>query len=243
MTDFETKPRADGAPIISGSYSTTVSTRLDFSLVRKSFSVLAPAVKDALEAKGLTVMFAADFLRISGPCEAHLPPYRMDEEIWGELKSHGYKLRDVIPVEVRNVFSGGQHGRNQARMYMYPEFTTDFSTPEPLFVAKGEGGHVLLSKVGEFARAHPSGLPDFDQIVQCLIEPEYESQRWAPRMSDMRGLVGSAHLTGPGQPAITYLADSMVAMVDGDGGVEPILLPNADGKPRFVATWAELIRR
>lgn len=241
MTDFETRPMSDGAPIISGIYPTTVSARLDFSLGRKGFSVLAPAVKNALEAAGLTVMFAADSLRIAGPCDAHLPAYRMDEEIWYELKSHGYKLGDVTPIEVRNVFSGGQHGRNQARMYMYPEFNTGSFIFEPLFVAKGVGGHMLLSKVGEFAKAHPSGTPDFDQIVQCLIEPKYESQRWAPRMSDTRGLVGSAYLTGLGQPDITYLADSMVAMVEGDRGVEPIFLPNADGKPRFVATWAELI--
>lgn len=222
------------APMIGGTYPATASVSLEVSAGRRDFSVLAPAVTEALQAVGLSARVGDGFLTIAGRHEAQLPAYRMDEEIWCELKSHGYKLGDVTPIAVRNVFSGGQHGRNQARMYMYEGLS--------LFVAKGVGGQMLLSTVGEYARAHPSGPPDFDQIVQCLIEPKYESQRWAPLMSNARGFVGRALFTGQGVPDITYFADSMVAIVEGDGAVEPVFLPNADGKPRFVATWAELIR-
>jgi len=221
--------------MICGTYPTMASVRLDISAGKKNFPFLAPVVTEALEAAGLTVNVGDGHLTIAGRHEAQLPAYRMDENIWNALITQGYGLASVTPVRVRNVFSGGQHSGGRARIYIYEELS--------LFVAKGEGSDTLMEKVRNFARENSySSTPNFDQIVACLQKPEFKSQIWAPLMSDTRDLVGNACFTGQNIPDITYFADSMVAMISGEEGVKYISIPNADGKPRSVAAWAELIR-
>lgn len=219
--------------MIGGTYPAMASVRLDVSAGRKDISFLAPMVTEALEAAGLSVVFDADSLCIAAPCKALLPAYRMDEAIWTELTGQGYELASVTPVRVRNVFSGGQHSGRRARMYMYEE--------PLLFVARGEGSDALMEKVRSFARENSyTSTPNFNQIVACLQKPEFRSQRWAPLMSDTRGLVGRACFSRQGVPDITYFADSMVAMIAGDTGLEYLSIPNADGNPRHVETWEQL---
>lgn len=220
------------APMIGGRYPTMASFRLEVSAGRRDFFVLAPVVTEALQAVGLSARVGDGFLTIAGRHEAQLPAYRMDDAIWYELISKGYKLASVTPVLVRNVFSGGQHGGGKPRMYMYEGI--------PLFVAKGEGSDALMDKVRRFAQEYPCSTPDIDQIVMRLQEPEYISQRWAPLMSDTRDLVGRALFTGQDVPDITYFADSMVAMIVGDEGLEYIPISNADRNPRYVKTWKQL---
>lgn len=222
------------APIIGGTYPAVASVRLDVSAGKGDFSVLSPAVTQALERAGLSVTVYDQSLFIAGDYEARLPAYHMDRAIWDELIRQGYELTSVAPIQVRNVFSGGQHGAGRARMYMYEGLK--------VFVAKGEGSDTLMDKVRRFAQEYPYSPPDIDQIVMRLQEPEYTSQRWAPLMRDTRDIVGRALFSGQGVPDITYFADSMVAMIAGDNGFEYIPILNADGNPRYVATWAELIR-
>lgn len=219
-------------PIIGVTYPSTASVSLEVFAGRKDFSVLAPAVTQALEAAGLSVTVYDQSLSIVGGYEARLPAYHMDRAIWNELTHQGYELASVAPVRVRNVFSGGQHGGGRARMYMYEGLK--------VFVAKGEGSDTLMDKVRIFARDYPYSPPDIDQIVMRLQKPEHKSQRWAPLMSDTRDIVGRALFTGQGVSDITYFADSMVAMIAGDNGFEYIPIPNADGKPRYVETWEQL---
>lgn len=219
-------------PMIGGTYPAMASVRLDVSAGKRDFPVLAPAMTHALETAGLSVTVYDQSLSIAADYEAQLPAYRMDDAIWNKLTRQGYKLASVAPVGVRNVFSGGQHGAGRARMYMYEELS--------LFVAKGEGSDTLMDKVRRFAQEYPYSPPDIDQIVARLQEPEYKSQRWAPLMSDTRGIVGGALFTGQGVSGITYFADSMVAMRAGNEGLEYIPIPNADGNPRYVETWKQL---
>lgn len=221
------------APMIGGRYPAMASVRLEVSAGKRDFSVLAPAVTEALKRAGLSVTVYEQSFSIAGDYEARLPEYRMDDAIWDELTDQGYKLASVTPVRVRNVFSGGQHGARRPRMYMYEELGA--------FVAKGEGSGTLMEKIRRFAQECPCSNPDIDQIVKHLQEPEYKSQRWAPLMMDTRDIVGRALFSGQGVPDITYFADSMVAMIEGDGRLEYVDIPNADGNPRYVATWAELI--
>lgn len=242
MTKFETEPFSDGLPIIRGTYPATASAYMQVVAGGRDFSLLAPAVAKALEDAGLSVRVAHGSLTISGKHEAQLPEYRMDENIWRELVRQGYKQCHVTPIAVRNIYSGGQHGKGKARIYMYPEFTDGTLTIEPLFVAKGEGGDMLMNAVRDFARLHPFITPNFDQIVQCLTKPAYESQKWAPLMSDTRDIVGMARFTGQTVHDIIYYADSMVAMITRSERIEYLPIPNADGKPRLVETWKELIR-
>lgn len=220
------------APMIGGRYPAMASVRLEVSAGKRDFSVLAPVVTEALKAVGLSVGVGDGFLTIAGRHEAQLPVYRMDDAIWNVLISKGYELGAVTPVSVRNVFSGGQHGAARPRMYMYEGI--------PLFVAKGEGSDALMNTVRDFARESPSGTPDFDHIVERLKKPPYVSQRWAPLMNDTRDLGVRALFTGQDVPDITYFADSMIAMIEGDEGLKYIPIPNTDGKPRYVETWKQL---
>ena len=228
MTSIET-------PMICGTYPAIASVGFDISAGEKNFPFLAPVVTKALEAAGLTVNVGYGHLTIAGRHEARLPAYRMDENIWNALITQGYGLASVTPVRVRNVFSGGQHSGRRARMYIYEELS--------LFVAKGEGSDTLMEKVRNFARENfYSNTPDFDQIVDRLKKPAFPSQRWAPLMDDTRDLVGKGLFIGQGVvPDITYFADSMVATIVDEKGLEYIPIPNADVSPRFVATWEELI--
>lgn len=242
MIDPEKETLLGGPPLIGGTYPATASAYLRVCAGGSDFSILAPVLTEALKRAGLSVTVSSESLGIAGIYEAPIPEYRMDETIWRELVRLGYKQRDVTPIAVRNIFSGGQHGGGKARMYIYEVSPGIDQISIPVFVAKGEGSDALMDTVRDIAREHPYNLPDFDQIVQHLIKPAYESQRWAPLMSDTRDLVGRALFTGHGVPDITYLADSMIAMMAGDEGLEYLPIPNADKKPRFVATWTELIR-
>ncbi len=232
MTGIEQGRALGDPPVIGGTYPATASAHLRVCAGGKDLSLLAPAVTKALQDAGLSACVGDGSLTVAGIYEARIPEYRMDEAIWSELTCQGYGLASVAPVRVRNVFSGGQHGGGKPRMYMYEDPT--------VFVAKGEGSDTLMDKVRGFVQKHPYSPPDFDQIVACIIKPEYLSQRWAPLMSDTRDLVGRALFTGQGVPDITYFADSMIAMIEGDKGLEYISIPNADGEARYVKTWKQL---
>lgn len=220
-------------PVIGGEYPATAYVRFDVSAGKRDFSVLAPAVTQALERAGLSVTVYDQSLSIAAGYEAQLPAYRMDDAIWNELTRQGYKLASVAPVRVRYVFSGGQFGGRRPRMYLYEN--------DPfVFVAQGDGSDALMEKVRNFARKNSYSTPDFDHIVAHLQKPEYKSQIWSPLMSDTRDIVGRALFIRQGVPDITYLADSMVAMIAGDKGLEYLPITNADAKPRYVETWEQL---
>lgn len=238
MTDHEHEP-----PIIGGSYASAASIFLHSSGGR-DLSVLAPAVTEALQAAGLSVRVSNGSLTIAGRHEARTSEFRMDSSIWSELSGRGFSLNRVIPISVRNVFSGGQHGAGKARIYMYEGLTDGCNVIEPVFVAKGEGSQVLLESVRDFAKAHPCNSPDFDQIVAHLNKPAYPSHIWAPLMRDTRDIVGLAVFTNQESTTdVMYIADSMVALQVGAQIFEYMTIPNLDKKPRYVATWSALIRR
>lgn len=243
MTVLEKESAINGPPIIGGTYPTTASAYMHVIAGGRDFSVLAPVVTKALQDAGLSVRVDNGSLTIAGKHEAQLPQYRMDENIWRELVCQGYKQCHVSPIAVRNIYSGGQHGKGKARIYMYSGFTDGTQVIEPLFVAKGEGGDRLINIVRDFAQTNPFNTPDFDQIAQRLKEPLFESQSWAPLMADTRDLVGMARFTGQDLPDVTFFADSMVAMIAFDEGLKYLPIPNIDGKPRYVSTWSALIRR
>lgn len=237
MTDHEHE-----LPIIGVSYPSVSSVFL-YSFGRRDLSLLAPAITKALEDAGLSVRVDDGSLTISGRHEARTSEFRMDSNIWSELRGRGFSLNRVIPISVRNVFSGGQHGAGKPRIYMYEGLTDASNVIEPVFVTKGEGSHVLLESVRNFANAHPNDSPDFDHIVAHLNTPAYSSHIWAPLMRDTRDIVGLAVFTNQEfRTEVLYIADSMVALLVGAHGFEYLTIPNSDTKPRFVATWKQLIR-
>lgn len=243
MTDLEKETGSAVLPIICGTYPAIVSVYLHVIAGGRDFFLLAPAVTEALQTAGLSVHVGDGYLTIAGRHEAHLPAYRMDQNVWDECIGRGYTLGKIIPISVRNIYSGGQHGAGKARIYIYEKPSGIDEPPAPIFVARGDESYRFLDMVRDFAREHTCGPPDIDDIVRRLTKPLYASQTWAPLMADTRGVVGRALFTGPGQPDISYFADSMVAMIEGDEGFEYIPIPNGDGKPRYVVTWTHLIQR
>ena len=232
------------APIIGGGSIPAIAEVCLYALTgRNDLTVLGQRVRMALQEAGLAVEISDGSMTIAGRYKAPLPEYRMDRTIYYDLvQMMGYELGDTIPVSVRKIFPGGQHGGSQTGLYIYSGlYTNRFPTDEPLFVVKGDqGSDELIPKLKRFAVQHASTPLDFDLLAQALTAPEYPSQRW-PVMPCPSYFVGMSRLCAPpGEPDVYYFPDSAVAVSVKDGNFQHVPIPNADGKTRHVMTWKQL---